>query len=72
MLSQCPRFESSFGHAALLKLLGRTCRPFGSHNAREISLHSCALMIPGLHPKKTPLIKIGTKKKLFYKKKLFI
>jgi len=44
-------FKFSLGHAAALKLLGRACRPFGSHNARGISLHSCAWRIPGLHPK---------------------
>ncbi|AES70397.1 hypothetical protein MTR_3g052710 [Medicago truncatula] len=33
--------ESSIGHAAALKLLGRACRPFGFHNARGISLRSC-------------------------------
>jgi len=29
-------FESSLRHAAMLKLLGRVCRPFESHNARGI------------------------------------
>jgi len=35
-----------------LKLLGRACCPFGSHNARGISLRSCARRILGLHPKR--------------------
>ncbi|PNX96854.1 receptor-like protein kinase [Trifolium pratense] len=35
------------GYAAALKLLGRVFRPFGSHEAREISLCRCAQRISG-------------------------
>jgi len=52
MISRGPGFESSLGHASTLKLLGRVCRPFGSYNARGISLRSCARRILGLHTQK--------------------
>jgi len=43
-------------HAAAIKLLGRACRPFESHNARWISLRSCAWRISGLHKKKYQIL----------------
>jgi len=44
--------KQNLGHATTLKLLGRACRPFAFHNAREISLCSCTRRIPDLHNKK--------------------
>jgi len=49
-LTQSLGFEFNLGHPVVLKLLRRTFRPFGSHNARGVSLCSCTWRISDLHP----------------------